>query len=126
MSYIVRVSSRISAGHRIKGYSGKCEKIHGHNFFIEVEIEGNVLDEIGILIDFREAKRILNAFLDKIDHSILNDTDYFKDLNPTAENIAMVIYENISDEIEKVSGRKAKVISVKVWETNDNCAEYRV
>jgi len=85
-----------------------------------------MLDEIGILIDFREAKRILNSFLDKIDHTVLNDTEYFEKLNPTAENIAMVVYKNISDEIKRISDGKAKVTSVKVWETDDNCAEYRI
>ncbi|RLC40808.1 MAG: 6-carboxytetrahydropterin synthase QueD [Candidatus Coatesbacteria bacterium] len=125
MGYIIRVNSKISSSHYLRGYSGKCDRAHGHNFFVEMEIEGGELDKIGILIDFRDAKRILNEFLDKLDHTVLNETEYFKDLNPTAENIAMIIYENTADEVSDISGGKAKVSAIKVWETDENCAEYR-
>ena len=113
----VSVSGSFSAAHHLKGYHGKCEAQHGHNWKVELEIASENLDKIGMVIDFKTAKKELNLLLDELDHKYLNDLEYFKTNNPTSENMAKYIYDQISGKIDKVK-------SVSVWETDTSCARY--
>lgn len=115
---IVRES--FSAAHFLKGYKGKCERIHGHNYLVELYIEGVDLDQIGILWDFAEAKKLLRGILDELDHSLLNEDSPLGSLNPTVENIARYIYNKAKANLPAPLMLKR----VTVWETDNSAAYY--
>ena len=96
---------------------------HGHNYYLEVKISGEVDPETGYVIDLKIVKDIIHEeVLEKFDHKNLNeDTMEFRDLNPTAENIAMVIYDKLRKNLD------AKYdVSIRLSETEKNMVEYPV
>ena len=111
MSWTLKVRDKFSAAHYLKEYKGKCEKVHGHTFQVEVEIADRELDRMGIGFDFAEIKKALAAALP--DHTLLNEVFPF---NPSAENIARHLY----GELKKTYPVK----SVTVWESEDASAAY--
>ena len=115
--YEIEVFSDFSAAHKLRGYKGKCENIHGHNWKIGLAIFSNKLDKIGIVVDFRYMKKRLNEVLKELDHKDLNTVAYFKKINPTSENLAKFIY----DELKK---KRLPVFSVTVWEADNAKATY--
>lgn len=117
----LRVQNSFSSAHVLRNYDGKCAKLHGHNWKVEVIIAKNTVDDIGISIDFKKAKDMLKESLDYLDHCYLNDMDEFKDLNPTAENISRYIYNTLSPKFDELGGKLEKVI---IWETDNNRLEY--
>ena len=116
------VEDTFAAGHALRGYRGKCEKVHGHNYKILVTIEGQELDPAGLLLDFSDVKSLLRAVMERLDHEFLNDVPPFDVLNPSAENMAKYFFEEIGKGIP--AGR-VRVASVKVWETDTSSATYR-
>ena len=117
----VSVRSHFSAAHHLDGYRGGCEAQHGHNWEIEVYIEGEKLDEIGMLVDFRDVKDALAAELDKLDHRDLNTLDMFGADNPTSERIAEFLFKELSKKLN-VEGRRVSRVSVQ--ETPGSTASY--
>lgn len=115
--YKIKVEADFSSAHNLRGYKGKCEELHGHNWKVELAAGSKKLDKIGMVLDFRFLKDKLNSVLDKLDHKYLNNLDYFKKINPTSENIAKYIYESLRD---KVPG----LVSITVWESEKSCAIY--
>ncbi len=111
MAWLLRVKDRFSSAHFLKNYHGKCEKIHGHTFEIEVFIEVNELNQAGIGIDFTEIKDKLSEILP--DHKLLNE---IYDFNPSAENLSKYFYQ----ELKKIYPVK----KVVVWESENASAEY--
>jgi 6-pyruvoyltetrahydropterin/6-carboxytetrahydropterin synthase len=111
MSWTLKVRDRFSAAHFLKEYKGKCEKVHGHTFHVEVAVAVRELGPTGIGFDFAEIKKVLAASLP--DHALLNDVFPF---NPSAENIARHLY----GELKKTF----PVRSVTVWESEDASATY--
>lgn len=111
MSWKLKVRDRFSAAHYLREYKGKCEKLHGHTFQVEVEILVTELDRTGIGVDFTEIKKKLAEVLP--DHVLLNEVFPF---NPSAENLAREIYRQLK-EFYPVS-------SVTVWESEDASATY--
>lgn len=111
MSWRLRVRDKFQAAHYLKEYKGKCERLHGHTFQVEVEIEVTELDKMGIGFDFTEIKKRLDDVLP--DHTNLNDVFPF---NPSAENLARHFY----GELKKFY----PVRSVTVWESEDASATY--
>ncbi len=110
------VKTDFSAAHRLRDYEGSCERLHGHNYKVDVVVAGEELSGTDLLIDFRELKAMLADILDQFDHQYLNDIAPFDSLNPTAENIAKVIAEQLADRLpEGVVVRR-----VTTWES-DNC-----
>ena len=116
------INVNFEAAHYINNYSGKCSRLHGHNWKVEVNIYGNKLDELGMLIDFRDLKASVNEIILKLDHYCLNDIEPFCRINPTAENIAQYIYEQLGDTQE--FDQNVKLRSVKVWESLNSAAAY--
>jgi 6-pyruvoyltetrahydropterin/6-carboxytetrahydropterin synthase len=102
---------------------GKCSNpnYHGHNYVLEVCVEGKINNETGYVVDLKELKRLIRSFItDKFDHANLNlDCEEFSDLNPTAENIALVIWNILRKHIEP-----AYKLKVCLWETENNRVEY--
>ena len=119
-TYALTVRGSISAAHRLRDYDGNCERLHGHNWRVEVTLESNTLDERGIAIDFREIKSFLAEILGAFDHRHLNDISPFDTLNPSSENFACLIFK----EMEKRVPSPIVVSKVAVWESDDARAEY--
>ena len=111
------------AAHRLPDYPGKCCRLHGHNWRVEVTVRGDRLDELGMLIDFRELKQEVNKVIDTLDHYYLNEIEPFRTVNPTAENIARYVYRELAAHLK--SEREVKVRAVKVWESPNSAAVYR-
>ncbi len=120
-------------GHRLMEYDGKCSHPHGHNGVIEVELQSEALDGKGMVVDFTEVKRRIMAFIEnELDHRMLlrkddplvplltriGEAPYVMSGNPTAENIARLVYERTKEE-------GLPVVAVRLWETHDAFAEYR-
>lgn len=118
----VSVDYSFSAGHALRGYHGKCENVHGHNYRVRVTVSGKELDPTGLLVDFTDVRAAIRALVDRLDHRFLNDLPPFDRINPSAENLA----KYFSDEIEpKFRVRHFRVESVTVWETDQSSATYR-
>lgn len=116
------VISDFSAAHNLKGYHGKCEALHGHNWTVELAVAAPSLDQAGMVLDFKHVKESLKKVLDLLDHKYLNDVLYFKKSNPTSENIAKFIFRKVKDQRLH---RSVRILYVKVWETANSCAVYR-
>ena len=111
MSWILKVKDRFQAAHFLKEYQGKCEKIRGHTFQVEVEVEGIELDKTGISIDFTKIKQKLSEILP--DHTLLNE---IYDFSPSAENLARHFFSELKKHFP--------VKKVTVWESEDASATF--
>jgi len=115
--YRLRIERQFDAAHRLVGYKGKCSKLHGHTWKVEVFVIGKELDKTGILVDFGVIKNKLGEITDKLDHSFLNDNKEIG--NPTAEHISRYIFQNLKDLTEAV-----RVDKIRVWESPSSWCEY--
>ena len=118
--YRIGVKQSFSSAHFIKDYKGKCENLHGHNYKVEAFVIGDSLDKAGMLIDFSELKKCIKIIIEKLDHTLLNDLEYFNNNNPSSENIAKFIY----DEMRKILKEGITLEKVRIWETEEQYAEY--
>ncbi|MCL5885176.1 MAG: 6-carboxytetrahydropterin synthase QueD [Deltaproteobacteria bacterium] len=119
-TYALTVRSSFAAAHRLREYEGNCERLHGHNWLVEVTVESRELGPLGMAVDFRAIKAALHEVLARLDHGYLNDVPPFDAQNPTSENIARFI----SEEMEKRIPPPPRVSRVTVWESEDARAEY--
>ncbi len=119
--YEVTIIKSFSAAHLLKQIGGKCEELHGHNFKVEVTVAAPDLNKSGLLIDFRVVKKWLNKILDQMDHKHLNELPNFADINPSAENIAKYICEQMAPQAKEAHVRIARV---KVWESENAVVAY--
>ena len=118
----VRVEAQFSAAHFLRDYNGKCENLHGHNYKVYAHVKGNKLNEGGMLLDFAKLKNILRSVCKSLDHTNLNDLDYF-DQNPSAERIAVYIFTKVKEELGVIENG-AKLYAVDVFETDTSRARY--
>ena len=117
------VKEEIPAAHALRNYNGKCEALHGHNFTIELTVEGSSLDTtVEYLIDFTLLKQILKDITATLDHTIINEINYFSVKNPTSENIAQYIYLQAKEKL--LSYPTVKVYSVTIAERSIQSACY--
>jgi len=122
----ITVEESFAAAHALRGYRGKCENVHGHNYKVEVTLEGERLDETGLLVDFVELKRRLRNVIERLDHRMLNEIPPFDRLNPTAENMARYFYEELARALqESAAAGRVRVARVRIWETDSTTAAYR-
>lgn len=119
----VSVEETFSSGHALRGYKGKCENPHGHNYRVQVTLEGPQLDHIGLLVDFTQLKAVIRAVVKRIDHQFLNDLDPFTTVNPSAENMAKYFYDEVSGKLTDLPPG-ARIRDVVVWETDTSMAKY--
>ncbi len=117
--YELTVKSDFAASHLIRHHPGKCKKLHGHTWKVEVVVSGKTLNSLGMIVDFKIIKNKLNTFLDQLDHTYLNDLPPFKKRNPTTENIARFIFDGFSKQC-----RPLKVKKVTVWESDRTAVTY--
>ena len=115
----ITVRDHISSAHQLHGYSGPCATMHGHTWQVEVTVKGEQLDKIGILTDFKILKMKLKEVLRPIDHVVLNDLAFFKDINPSTENIARYIYRTYKPEALPLT-----ITKVQVWESDTASVVY--
>jgi len=111
--YELTVTSHFDAAHALRGYQGECSNLHGHTWDVEVTVAGDTLDEIGIVYDFKALKEDLGAVLAEFDHAYLNEVPPFDEISPTAENLARVVYERLSQTV----AQHVRVVQVAVWES---------
>jgi 6-pyruvoyltetrahydropterin/6-carboxytetrahydropterin synthase len=119
--YELTIETGFASAHQLRGYKGKCEKLHGHNWKVQVSVTAERLNEIDLVIDFHDLKRIANEIISPLDHSFLNDIFPFTEKNPSSENIAKWIYESLK---KKISDENIHVSAVTVWESDNASASY--
>jgi len=119
--YQISVEQHFDAAHALRGYRGKCEAVHGHRFKVVAKIEASGLDDIGLAYDFTELKQYLAEVVSRFDHTNLNDIPPFDKLNPSSENIAATVYEELKS---KLAGAKVSITAVEVWESPQTGVSY--
>ena len=119
----VSIEMEFSSAHALRGYQGKCENTHGHNYKVEIHVRGERLNDIGLLIDFKELKAATKRVVDYLDHKNINELPPFDiELNPSAENLAAYFYYEVGGQ---VNDDRVRVDRVRVWETSTCSATYR-
>jgi 6-pyruvoyltetrahydropterin/6-carboxytetrahydropterin synthase len=121
MMYELKIITQFAAAHQIRGIEGGCERLHGHNWKVEVFVSGDKLDENGLLIDFRDIKDKTEALMEELDHKFLNELEPFITLNPSSENVSRYVYEALSRQLNTDTIRISKIT---VWESDSACASY--
>jgi 6-pyruvoyltetrahydropterin/6-carboxytetrahydropterin synthase len=119
----IAVEQGFASAHALRNYKGRCENIHGHNWKVQVVIEGEKLDPTGMLVDFIDVKHLMADIIDVIDHQFLNEIPPFDEVNPSAENIAEYFYQKMNAGLD--SPVPVRIREVKVWETDIQSATYR-
>lgn len=119
--YEVMIREGFSGAHRLRNYGGKCEELHGHNWKVEVFVMVEDLDKTGLALDFRVLRDYTREVLSRLDHRFLNDLEPFRNYNPSSENIARFIFEELSSKLE---GSRVRLSRVNVWESDNSCASY--
>lgn len=119
--YDITVEQDFDAAHFLKGYSGKCERLHGHRFRVAATMRFHKLNDIGLSYDFSDLKRHLRDVLGRLDHQPLNDTPPFDSINPSSENIARTIYEEL---LAKLGEQGNALRMVEVWESPEAKVAY--
>ncbi|MGL1932448.1 MAG: 6-carboxytetrahydropterin synthase QueD [Desulfotalea sp.] len=116
------IKTHFSGGHHLRDYPGDCEKPHGHNWKIKVTARATELDKLGMALDFTILKKEVKKVIEQLDHNDLNNLPYFLDKNPSSENIAIFIFDNLKPVIEH---ERYGIYSVEVRETdNQGCTYY--
>ncbi len=121
--YELKVITQFGAAHQLKETGGECENLHGHNWKVEVYVKGECLDRHGLLVDFKVLKEETREIIERLDHKYLNELEWFRDMNPTSENISRLIYELLS---LKINNEKISVSRVTTWESDTACATYSI
>jgi len=117
--YQVRVRRHFDAAHALRGYKGKCESLHGHRYEVVVCLETAELDDTGLAYDFTALKGELDRIVERLDHAYLNELAPFDEMNPSSENLARFIFEELEPSIEG-----ARLRAVEVWESPDAWVTY--
>jgi 6-pyruvoyltetrahydropterin/6-carboxytetrahydropterin synthase len=119
--YEISVEMDFDAAHALRGYQGKCERLHGHRFKVVAIVNGKKLDEIGLAYDFTLLKKHLGEILAKYDHTNLNEEAPFNRVNPSSENIAATIYRKLK---KKLSVSPVSLAAIEVWESPQSRVKY--
>jgi 6-pyruvoyltetrahydropterin/6-carboxytetrahydropterin synthase len=120
----VMIERNFSSAHQLRGYKGKCENLHGHNYKIEIYARGRELNHIGLLVDFVELKDAADDLVTYLDHKNLNELEPFVSAqNPSAENLARFVLERLA---EQINDDRVKIYKVRCFETPTSVATYQV
>lgn len=119
--YTLKVVSDFASAHTLVNYPGACSRMHGHNWKIEAEATANALDDIGMAVDFKVIKKAVKTVTDRLDHYYLNEIPPFTEINPTAENLAHYIYQEVS---LLLNNDRVRLSSLTIWETERACVRY--
>ncbi len=119
--YELTVEREFSAAHMMRGHPGACARLHGHNYRVLLTVEGEQLNETGILVDFAELRRTLDEILDELDHRNLSELPPFTEINPSSEHLARYLYRRVAEALRGT----VRVSRVTVYESAANCVTYR-
>ena len=120
----VMIERNFSSAHQLRGYRGKCENLHGHNYRVEIYARGRELNSTGLLVDFVELKAAADEIVNYLDHRNINELPPFdEELNPSAENLARYILERVA---RRVGDERVQVYKVRCFETPTSVATYQV
>ncbi len=119
--YQLKVVTDFASAHTLRDYPGACSRMHGHNWKVELEAVATQLDDIGMGVDFKVMKQAAREVSAELDHQYLNELEAFKEINPTAENIAAYMYKQIS---VRINSETIKVTALTLWETERACVRY--
>jgi len=121
MKYEITVLSHFSAAHRLRYLHGQCEGLHGHNWKIEITVASTRLGKEGVVIDFKILKEKVKKVLKPLDHAYLNDLSYFLRREPSSENIAKYVFDQLKGELKH---HHVALKRVSAWESETACASY--
>ena len=121
--YKVAKEIMISATHRVREHQGGCERTHGHNWKIIVVVGADNLNEMGMVIDFKELKKVMREVIMPMDHNDINLYPPFDKINPTSENMAKYIFDEMG---KRLNDERKRVVEVKVYETDTSVASYSI
>ncbi len=120
--YLVSVQASYDSAHYLRHYEGKCERLHGHHYVVEVALAGEELNASGIAFDFVDVKRHLRELANGLDHENLNDLPPFREVEPSAENQARYFYEQLKERLPREMAQA--LVYTRVWETPTQWAQY--
>ncbi|MCL0040938.1 6-carboxytetrahydropterin synthase QueD [Thermodesulfovibrionales bacterium] len=120
--YELMVETGFASAHTLKGYKGKCENLHGHNWRVQVYVTTEKLNELDIAIDFHDLKKITGEVVSQLDHKFLNEVFPFTERNPSSENIARWIFDSLKKRLMEY--KNIKVSAVAIWESETASATY--
>ncbi|MCX8030741.1 MAG: 6-carboxytetrahydropterin synthase QueD [Thermodesulfovibrionales bacterium] len=120
--YKLTIESNFSSAHQLRGYKGKCENLHGHNWKVQVCVTSDKLNDVDLVVDFHELKSMTHQILSQLDHKVLNNVYPFTEINPSSENIAKWIFESLKEKLSEYDF--LKLSSVSVWESDTASATY--
>jgi 6-pyruvoyltetrahydropterin/6-carboxytetrahydropterin synthase len=115
------VEATFSAAHQLRGYKGKCENLHGHNWKVHVSVLADELNEIDLAIDFHDLKKLTNEVISPLDHAYLNEVFPFTEINPSSENVAKWIFDTLKKKLEN---ENVRLSAVTVWESETASVTY--
>jgi len=119
--YEISVRQEFDAAHFLRGYKGKCENIHGHRFQVIANLRTENTNDIGLAYDFVTLRQHLKVIMDRLDHSNLNEVKPFDSINPSSENIASTVYDELQ---ERLRDSAVSLHSIQVWESPECCITY--
>jgi len=119
--YQITIETHFSSAHRLRQYDGECERLHGHNWKVQISVASEVINDIGMVMDFKDLKGVIKPLIEKLDHHYLNEIPPFTELNPTTENIAKYLFDEFSNVINT---DLIKVTKVEIWESPTCSASY--
>ena len=122
MRYNACVEKTFSAAHALRGYKGKCERLHGHTWKVRAYVSGEQLNKLGMLVDFHDLKAWLGLAVSELDHAYINKEKHFVKINPTAENIAAYIFGNMKKRLAEFIKNGGALEYVEVWESESSSA----
>lgn len=120
--YRLMIETTFASAHQLRGYRGKCENLHGHNWKVQVFVDAERLNEIDIAIDFHDLKKMTNEIVSQLDHKFLNDVFPFTEKNPSSENIAKWLFDSLRDKLKGYEN--VKIHAVTIWESETASATY--
>jgi 6-pyruvoyltetrahydropterin/6-carboxytetrahydropterin synthase len=120
----VTVDAGFSSGHYLRNYRGKCENPHGHNYKVQVTLQGKELDEAGLLLDFKLLKQVLKPVVEYLDHQMINDLEPFTTVNPSAENLAKYFFDETNKQLAGMTSGRVTVKQSTIFETDTSSAVY--
>ena len=120
--YTIYKETTFSGAHRLREYKGRCEALHGHNWKVRAYVSSGELDELGMVMDFKELSKALEDAASHLDHKYINEVPPFDTINPSAENIARFFYDELS---ARLKNSRAGIEKVMIWESESSCAIYQ-
>ncbi len=121
--YYLTIEDSFASAHQLRGYQGKCENLHGHNWKVILTVKGETLDDTGLLLDFHLLKKRLKEVLELVDHRNINEIAPFDEINPSSENLARYIFNKMKENLK--NEERVSVDELTVWESATSRCTYR-